>query len=88
MAIAVALVEAPVVAAAPMSYWRTVAWRLARDRATLVAGGVLALIVLSRGAGAVARARTIRPPARSGCAWRRSARRGTCSGRTSRGATC
>ena len=34
-------------AAAPMSYWRTVAWRLARDRATLVAGGVLALIVLS-----------------------------------------
>ncbi len=47
MAIAVPLVEAPVVAAAPMSYWRTVAWRLARDRATLVAGGVLAVIVLS-----------------------------------------
>jgi len=47
MAIATALVEAPLVAAAPMSYWRTVAWRLARDQATLVAGGVLAVIVLS-----------------------------------------
>src|SRR5207248_11439501 len=32
---------------APMSYWRTVAWRLARDPATLVAGAVLVLIVLS-----------------------------------------
>ena len=32
---------------APMSYWRTVAWRLARDPATLVAGGVLIVIVLS-----------------------------------------
>jgi peptide/nickel transport system permease protein len=30
-----------------MSYWQTVAWRLARDRATLLAGGVLVLIVLS-----------------------------------------
>ena len=30
-----------------MSYWRTVAWRLARDPATLVAGGVLIVIVLS-----------------------------------------
>jgi peptide/nickel transport system permease protein len=30
-----------------MSYWRTVAWRLARDQATLVAGGLLAVIVLS-----------------------------------------
>ena len=30
-----------------MSYWRTVAWRLARDPTTLVAGGVLVLIVLS-----------------------------------------
>jgi len=30
-----------------MSYWRTLAWRLTRDRATLVAGGVLLLIVLS-----------------------------------------
>jgi len=35
------------VAGAPMSYWRTVAWRLARDPATLAAGTVLALIVLS-----------------------------------------
>jgi peptide/nickel transport system permease protein len=47
MAVAAELVEAPVVAAAPMSYWQTVAWRLARDQATLVAGGVLAVIVLS-----------------------------------------
>ena len=47
MAIAVELVETPGLATAPMSYWRTVAWRLARDRATLVAGGVLAVIVLS-----------------------------------------
>jgi peptide/nickel transport system permease protein len=31
----------------PHSYWRTVGYRLARDRATLVAGGVLVLIVLS-----------------------------------------
>jgi peptide/nickel transport system permease protein len=30
-----------------MSYWRTVAWRLARDPTTLVAGTILALIVLS-----------------------------------------
>jgi len=37
----------PAVALVPMSYWRTVAWRLTRDRATLVAGGVLLLIVLS-----------------------------------------
>jgi peptide/nickel transport system permease protein len=35
------------VAGAPMSYWRTVAWRLARDRATLAAGGLLAAIVLA-----------------------------------------
>ena len=35
------------VAAAPMSYWRTVGWRLAHDRTTLVAGAVLVLIVLS-----------------------------------------
>ena len=33
--------------AAPMSYWQTVAWRLARDPATLIAGAVLVLIVLS-----------------------------------------
>ena len=35
------------VVGAPKSYWRTVAWRLARDPATLVAGGLLLLIVLS-----------------------------------------
>jgi len=44
---AVSLPPAPTLDLAPMSYWRTVGWRLARDRATLVAGGVLALIVLS-----------------------------------------
>src|SRR6266446_10826445 len=32
---------------APMSYWRTVAWRLGQDRATLVAGTLLLLVVLS-----------------------------------------
>ena len=47
MAVATTLVEAPEAAAAPMSYWRTVAWRLVRDQATLAAGGVLAVIVLS-----------------------------------------
>jgi len=47
MAISATLGEAPVLVAAPMSYWRTVRWRLARDRATLLAGGVLALIVFS-----------------------------------------
>jgi peptide/nickel transport system permease protein len=47
MAVAVELIERPVPATEPMSYWRTVAWRLARDRATLIAGGVLAAIVLS-----------------------------------------
>ena len=47
MALATALIEAPALTTAPMSYWRTVAWRLARDRATLIAGGVLAVIVLS-----------------------------------------
>ena len=35
------------VAGAPMSYWRTVAWRLTHDRMTLIAGTALALIVLS-----------------------------------------
>jgi peptide/nickel transport system permease protein len=39
--------EASTLAGAPMSYWRTVAWRLARDRATLAAGALLLLIVLS-----------------------------------------
>ena len=39
--------EVEPVAPAPMSYWRTVAWRLSRDRATLVAGTILLLVVLS-----------------------------------------
>jgi peptide/nickel transport system permease protein len=39
--------EASIVAGAPMSYWRTVAWRLSQDRATLVAGSLLLLIALS-----------------------------------------
>ncbi len=43
-----ALPQSPsTVAAAPMSYWRTVAWRLSQDRATLVAGALLLLIALS-----------------------------------------
>ncbi len=32
---------------APASYWRTVGWRLSRDPATLIAGGLLVLIALS-----------------------------------------
>ena len=39
--------DATEVTGAPMSYWRTVAWRLSRDPATLVAGAVLVLIALS-----------------------------------------
>src|SRR2546430_4580505 len=39
--------ELDAVAGAPMSYWRTVGWRLARDPATLAAGAVLVLIALS-----------------------------------------
>ena len=39
--------ELSTVAGAPMSYWRTVAWRLSRDRATLVAGALLLVIALS-----------------------------------------
>ena len=39
--------ETGVVVGVPMSYWRTVAWRLSQDRATLVAGTLLVLIVLS-----------------------------------------
>jgi peptide/nickel transport system permease protein len=39
--------ETTTIAGAPMSYWRTVAWRLSRDRATLVAGTLLLLIALS-----------------------------------------
>jgi len=43
-----ALPQSPsTVANAPMSYWRTVAWRLSQDRATLVAGTLLLLIALS-----------------------------------------
>jgi len=39
--------ELSTVAGAPRSYWRTVAWRLARERATLTAGTLLLLIALS-----------------------------------------
>ncbi len=39
--------ETPAVVGAPMSYWRTVAWRLSRDRATLAAGALLLVIALS-----------------------------------------
>ena len=39
--------DATEVTGTPMSYWRTVAWRLSRDPATLVAGAVLVLIALS-----------------------------------------
>jgi peptide/nickel transport system permease protein len=39
--------ETAAIAAAPMPYWRTVAWRLSRDRTTLVAGALLLLIALS-----------------------------------------
>ena len=39
--------EPPAIVGTPMSYWRTVGWRLARDRATLVAGALLVLVVLS-----------------------------------------
>src|SRR5262249_20377005 len=47
MAISTAVLHTDMTAVTPMSYWRTVGWRLARDPTTLVAGGVLALIVLS-----------------------------------------
>jgi peptide/nickel transport system permease protein len=39
--------EPSTVARTPMSYWRTVAWRLSQDRATLVAGALLLLVTLS-----------------------------------------
>lgn len=39
--------ETAVLAGSPMSYWRTVAWRLSRDPATLAAGTLLLMIVLS-----------------------------------------
>ncbi len=47
MAVVALRTEAGVGVNAPMSYWRTVAWRLSRDRATLVAGTLLLLVVLS-----------------------------------------
>ena len=39
--------DAEPIARAPMSYWRAVGWRLARDPATLVAGALLVCIVLA-----------------------------------------
>ena len=39
--------DTPDITHAPMSYWRTVAWRVARDPATLVAGALLLVIALS-----------------------------------------
>ena len=45
--VAIEAAAAAPVAGAPMSYWRTVGWRLARDRTTLIAGSVLGLIVLA-----------------------------------------
>src|SRR5262245_64109844 len=45
----IALPQSLPASGAPMSYWRTVAWRLSRDRATLVAGALLLLIALSAG---------------------------------------
>ena len=47
MAITAASVEPLPVVGAPMSYWRTVAWRLRRDPTTVVAGALLLAIVLS-----------------------------------------
>jgi len=87
MAIATALVEAPTVAAAPMSYWRTVAcasraigppWSPAacwRYRASAVLAPWLAPYEPGRRVD----------PAAPGAGRRR---RVTCSERTSRGATC
>ena len=47
MAVVTLPTEASTVAGTPQSYWRTVAWRLSRDRTTLVAGALLLLIVAS-----------------------------------------
>ena len=47
MAVDVAPAAVEIVGGAPMSYWRTVAWRLRRDPTTLGAGVLLLLIVLS-----------------------------------------
>jgi peptide/nickel transport system permease protein len=47
MAVTVAPADVEIVVGAPMSYWRTVAWRLRRDPTTIVAGALLLAIVLS-----------------------------------------
>ena len=39
--------DVEILVGAPMSYWRTVAWRLRRDPTTIVAGALLVLIALS-----------------------------------------
>jgi hypothetical protein len=63
MAIDVAPADVQIAVGAPMSYWRTVAWRLRRDPATLGAGILLLAIVRPDGrlhpppAGAHRRAR-------------------------------
>ena len=47
MAISVAPADVPIAVGVPMSYWRTVVWRLRRDPTTLGAGILLLAIVLS-----------------------------------------
>lgn len=47
MAVVTAPADVRELAGTPMSYWRTVAWRLSRDPATLAAGALLLVIVLS-----------------------------------------
>lgn len=47
MAVIVAAPETAAIAPAPMSYWRTVGWRLRRDPATLAAAGLLLAIVMA-----------------------------------------
>lgn len=47
MAVNVAPADVHMVVGAPMSYWRTVAWRLRRDPTTIVAGVLLLFVVLS-----------------------------------------
>ena len=39
--------DVEILVGAPMSYWRTVAWRLRRDPTTIVAGALLVLIALA-----------------------------------------
>ena len=43
----IASADAETVVGAPMSYWRTVAWRLRQDPTTIVAGMLLLLIALA-----------------------------------------